>query len=404
MKLQASLFIFTLLLLSQVQSQQLSDDDIKELANDSFVQICQKYNYPVEIHKITTQDGYILTYYRIQRPGTTIVSNLPVVYLQHGLVDSSFDFIINEVTKAPGFILANQGFDVWMGNSRGNDQSLEHISLNWQTDPEYWNFSWQEMSKYDLPAAFSYIANVTQAEKIDYIGHSQGTSIMFASLSEKDPIVSKYLGKFIAMGPVAYVNHSDAMFIDLIKKVKLTALLRKFNINYVMMPNQKVNSFVQLVCAYFPSFCGLFDQALANFDPKTDNLERFKVILGHYPTSTSSRTIEHWQQMLNNKKDASMKKFDYGLIGNLKKYGSIHAPEYDISSITQKVYLVAGAYDRIADITDATLLHNKLQNSEMYVIEGGHGTFMWARDISYFYQIVTPILHNKTPLVPPASS
>lgn len=40
----------------------------------------------------------------------------------------------------------------------------------------------------------------------------------------------------------------------------------------------------------------------------------------------------------------------------------------------------------------------------MYTINGGHGTFMWANDISYFFQIVTPLLHNQTPSVAPYAS
>jgi poly(3-hydroxyalkanoate) synthetase len=39
------------------------------------------------------------------------------------------------------------------------------------------------MSKYDLPAAFKYICNVTGFERVDYIGHSQGSMIMFIALA-----------------------------------------------------------------------------------------------------------------------------------------------------------------------------------------------------------------------------
>jgi len=40
------------------------------------------------------------------------------------------------------------------------------------------------MSEHDLPAAFSYISNYTGIQKMDYVGHSQGTSIMFMALAE----------------------------------------------------------------------------------------------------------------------------------------------------------------------------------------------------------------------------
>jgi hypothetical protein len=46
----------------------------------------------------------------------------------------------------------------------------------------------QNMSDYDLPAAFKYIAAVTQF-KVNYIGHSQGTIIMHMALSKNNPVV-----------------------------------------------------------------------------------------------------------------------------------------------------------------------------------------------------------------------
>jgi len=46
--------------------------------------------------------------------------------LQHGLLDCSDTFIINEETKALAFVLANRGYDVWLGNNRGNKHSKRH--------------------------------------------------------------------------------------------------------------------------------------------------------------------------------------------------------------------------------------------------------------------------------------
>lgn len=62
--------------------------------------------------------------------------------MQHGLIDSSDTFIVNDPDKAPAFIMAKNGFDVWLGNSRGNKYSRRHVSLNPDKDAAYWNFSW----------------------------------------------------------------------------------------------------------------------------------------------------------------------------------------------------------------------------------------------------------------------
>lgn len=102
------------------------------------------------------------------------------MYLQHGLVDSSDTWVVNDEELAPGFYLANLGYDVWVGNSRGNRYSHPHLSPKVK---EFWNFTFDDMARHDLPAAFLYINQLT-ARKIHYIGHSQGTMIMFIALAE----------------------------------------------------------------------------------------------------------------------------------------------------------------------------------------------------------------------------
>lgn len=62
------------------------------------------------------------------------------------------------------------------------------------------------MAKYDLPAAFEYINNMTR-QKIHYIGHSQGTMIMFAALAENNAVIKSLLASYSALGPVAYLDY-----------------------------------------------------------------------------------------------------------------------------------------------------------------------------------------------------
>lgn len=46
----------------------------------------------------------------------------------------------NEIFMA-AFLLSINNYDVWMGNSRGNDHSLKHRNFSSQSK-EFWNFSW----------------------------------------------------------------------------------------------------------------------------------------------------------------------------------------------------------------------------------------------------------------------
>ena len=70
------------------------------------------------------------------------------------------------------FFLADQGFDVWMANSRGNKFSKHHRYMDPEEDKDYWQFSFYEMGRYDQPALLEFILNKTGQEKLTYMGHS----------------------------------------------------------------------------------------------------------------------------------------------------------------------------------------------------------------------------------------
>lgn len=132
-----------------------------------------------------TSDGYILGIFRIQKKGTTIKEGLKPIILQHGLMDSSDTWIVNDEDKAPAFMLANAGYDVWLGNSRGNKHSRKHLTLNPDKDKAFWEFTFQHMADIDLPEMFDFIYSKT-FQKMYYLGHSQGTLIMHIALSKRN--------------------------------------------------------------------------------------------------------------------------------------------------------------------------------------------------------------------------
>ena len=61
-----------------------------------------------------------------------------------------------------GLQLVNHGYDLWLNNSRGNRYSKDHkvIDLEDCSKEEldhYWDFSFDEMAAYDLPALIEYV-------------------------------------------------------------------------------------------------------------------------------------------------------------------------------------------------------------------------------------------------------
>jgi len=81
----------------------------------------------------------------------------PVVMMQHGLADSSDSWILNYRDKAPALVAATEGYDVWVLNHRGNKHTRLHKTLDHKTDFEYWDHSFIELAKYDMPAFIEHI-------------------------------------------------------------------------------------------------------------------------------------------------------------------------------------------------------------------------------------------------------
>lgn len=69
-------------------------------------------------------------------------------------------------------MFADAGFDVWMNNSRGNRHSRNHMYLDPDVDKDFWNFSFQEIAEFDLPAMINHILDETGVNNLTYIGHS----------------------------------------------------------------------------------------------------------------------------------------------------------------------------------------------------------------------------------------
>jgi lysosomal acid lipase/cholesteryl ester hydrolase len=92
-----------------------------------------------------------LSLFRIRAP-TTPDKGAPVVFLQHGILSSADCWIGNYPHNSPAFVFALEGYDVWLGNNRGTTHSRKHKSMNPDKDYNFWEYSFVELGKYDLPA------------------------------------------------------------------------------------------------------------------------------------------------------------------------------------------------------------------------------------------------------------
>lgn len=100
----------------------------------------RKAGNPAEEHQVKTSDGYLLKAIRIPggRDGKPFNPLLPPVVLVHGFVGSSRDYVLMGPERSLGFLLANDGYDVWLPNMRFT-RSATHVTKSKQ-DPSYWDF------------------------------------------------------------------------------------------------------------------------------------------------------------------------------------------------------------------------------------------------------------------------
>lgn len=168
----------------------------------------RNHGYPCEIHHFTTDDGFILEYHRVPHGIRNKDSHKkrPPLILMHGIIFSSVQDFGLGPKKGLGYIYADNGFDVWAANHRGNHFSQNHTHLDWIKDEEkYFDFSFHEIGYYDVPAAMDYIRQVTGYEKVFYSGNSMGGTI-FLTFASLRPAYLKRIRFAVLFSPAGYVR------------------------------------------------------------------------------------------------------------------------------------------------------------------------------------------------------
>ena len=139
----------------------------------SFMQYMDELNLDCEKHEHLNRSGYHQMMFRVRDKTVGNQNQKGVVFLQHGLFASADSWVVHKENSL-AVKLARQGFDVWLGNSRGNIYSRKH-----EMHDEYWNKYWEftiDDLAMDLIENIDIVRLVSGMDKVSFVGHGHGAT------------------------------------------------------------------------------------------------------------------------------------------------------------------------------------------------------------------------------------
>jgi len=352
-----------------------------------------QYGVAVQEHFTKTDDHYILRLFRLPRPGS------PVVVLQHGILASSWCWLVNTPESSLGIVLWKMGYDVFLTNSRGNTFSRNHTSLHPLFDKKFWDYTFDDMARFDVVANIKYVVGVTGREDLTYIGWSQGTTQMFiAATGREKAFIEKHVNLFVALSPVTYLKHQMSPLLAIVGALHLGALVEE------AFPFGFLDLYQMPAIAKF--FCTVTNGTLCTItvdsicgSSSLDKVSAIENLVAHFPAGTSVKDLNHYEQFIINDR---FSRYDYGAGGNLLRYLRPSPPEYPLSKLGLKTALFMGSADDLADPLDTAHLLQDLKDNQNLVFRKsyeGYSHVSWlVGSSSQWLEDLKPLMQRFNPL------
>ncbi|KAB2613540.1 triacylglycerol lipase 2-like [Pyrus ussuriensis x Pyrus communis] len=358
------ILVVALLWVSVVAATRTKLQSIENVDGGICKSMLETQGYTCQEHKVTTEDGYIIGLQRIPkgRSGDETPNKKPVL-LQHGLLMDASAWLLNPPDQALAFILADNGFDVWLANTRATKSSRGHTSLT-PNDPAYWDWSWDELAAYDLPALFKYVNNQT-GQNLHYVGHSLGTLTALAAFSQEKLL--NLLRSAALLAPIAYLGQMSSLFIRILMDLFLS----------------ETQELVEFICKTPGVDCS--DLLATITGPNCCLSSASKAALfKNFPQSTATKNMIHLSQMV---RMGTLEMYNYGNEDtNMEHYKQPTPPVYNMANIPKDVplFLSYGGRDALSDVNDVGLLldnvkdHDKDKLVVEYIEDYAHMDFIMS--------------------------
>lgn len=121
---------------------------------------------------------------------------------------------------------------------------------------------------------------------------------------------------------------------------------------------------MRLLCGSIPALCNFGLYLITDEDPALNDAGRTPVYLGHFPSGTSLRALNHYGQILNADK---FQRMDYGSSQNTKKYNQAKPPQIDLQNIQSvPIAMFVGTSDQLATVDDNRWAKTQLKTLKHY--------------------------------------
>ncbi|KAF9268726.1 triacylglycerol lipase [Marasmius fiardii PR-910] len=353
----------------------------KILRARDFAELCALYGYTPEEHVALTKDGYLLGLHRLPakkgencRPGTS--TGKPVVYLHHGLLMNSEVWVcLTAEDRALPFVLVEQGFDVWLGNNRGNKYSKKSIHHGPNTT-NFWDFSIDDFAWHDIPDSIAYILDITKAPKVSYVGFSQGTAQAFAALSIH-PQLNEKINVFIALAPALSPAGLAASIVDGLMKSSPTLMFLFFGRKSILS-----SATMWQAVLYPPLFTRVIDLALIwmfNWHGKNIAATQKIAAYAHLYSYASVKSVVHWFQIM---RSGEFLMYDDDIMSPVMRtsVSSYRPARFPTKNILTPIVLLYGDTDSLVDIdvmTKELPKHTEARRLSGYE----HLDILWGEDV-----------------------